>query len=99
MNKEAQVNEIEQAKRDVSIAEAAQRLMENEDFETVFEELFYKDWLLTQGANFHLYDNDTRRRFLEHLSARSIVKTFLYDIIEQGKQAKDFLTTLEKGDD
>jgi phosphoribosylamine-glycine ligase len=71
--------------------------MENEDFNLVFEETFYKDWLLTQGANFHLYDMETRKRFIEQLSARSIVKTLIYDILEQGKQAKEFLASFKDG--
>jgi hypothetical protein len=98
MNNVEQVmqNDIEAARRDIELAEAVQRLMANEDFNLIFEEVFFKDWLLTQGANFHLYDMDTRRRLMEQLGARSIVKTFLYDILDSGRQAKDFLAQAEK---
>ncbi len=91
---QADFQEIERAREDVRYAEAVMRLVENDDFKLIFEDLFYRDWLLTQGANFHLYDMETRKRFLEQLSARSIVKTLLQDIIEEGKNAKDFLANM-----
>jgi hypothetical protein len=95
---QADAIEIERLREDVRLAEAAQRLLENDDFQLIFEKLFYEDWLLTQGANFHLYDMETRKRFLEQLSARSIVKTLMSDVIEQGRQAKDVLNEMENED-
>ena len=99
MVEQVDANEIEAARRDVALAQAVTRLMNNNDFNLVFEETFYKDWLLTQGANFHLYDMETRKRFMEQLAARSVVKTLMYDLLEQGKQAKEFLAQVEKKGD
>ena len=64
-----------------------QRLETNPDFIKIFKEKFFKDYLLTQGYNFSVYNEKSREIVAEHIAARSIVMRFIDDIKEDGRLA------------
>jgi len=70
-------------------ARAMQRLLNNEDFKKLFQEIFIDAYAITNIYNAWTFDDQTRRRFLEKTLARSHFTKFIDDILEDGKIALD----------
>jgi hypothetical protein len=80
----------------VKLAEALQRLQANPDWQLVIDTHFIKDWALTQINNVGAYNQDQRRGYLEQAMARGIFNQEMYDIIEDGRMAKDALNEINQ---
>jgi len=75
----------------VENAQAMTRLLENEDFKKVFQDLYIDAYAITNVYNLWSYDDAGRRRFLEKSMARSYFSRFIDEILEDGRVAKDDL--------
>ena len=67
------------------------RLLNNEDFKSVFEKHYLEDWAITQVQNIAVYRKETREAVMEEMLARSIFSIFCSDVIAKGNIAKDDL--------
>jgi len=70
-------------------AEAMKRLLVNEDFKKLFQEILIDAFAITNVYNIHMYDDQARRRFLEKTMSRSHFTKFIDDILEDGRQATE----------
>ena len=64
-----------------------QRLLANDDFNVLFEEIFIKAWSITNVYNFATYDEATRKRVTEKMIGRSVFTKFIQDVLVQGNSA------------
>jgi len=72
----------------VANAEAMQRLLDNDDFKLLFQDIFVDAFAITNTYNIWSYDDQARRRFLEKTMSRSHFTRFIDEILEDGNQAK-----------
>jgi len=68
-------------------AEKMQRLIAQQDFKDLFQELFVDAYAITNMYNLWSYDDQARRRFLEKSMARSQFTHFIDEVLEEGRQA------------
>ena len=87
------LDSLEQDNRQLQVenAEAMKRLIENDDFKKLFQEIFIDAFAITNTYNMWSYDDQARRRFLEKTLARSHFSNFIENILEDGRQAIDSL--------
>ncbi len=71
----------------IEYAEKLQRLLQNDDFKSLFSELFVEAYAMTNIGNLWAYDDTTRRRFLEKSLSRSHFLHFIDETLEEGRQA------------
>jgi hypothetical protein len=97
---ENQGQELVEAKgyleKQVALAEALQRLQHNPDWKLLIEDVYVRDWALTQINNLAVYNQDQRRGYLEQAMARSVFNQFIYEISEGGKMAKEGLAEIKQ---
>lgn len=74
---------------------AINRLLENEDFKTLFIEGFLKDDLIYLGLNMVNVQSDKRISLQEQLVSRGIVKQYIDGLIVQGIEAKRIIEESE----
>ena len=91
-----QVEALNYLEKQVELAEALQRLRQNKDWQFLIEQVYVRDWALTQIENLAVYNQDQRRGYLEQAMARGIFNQFLYEIEEQGKIAKEAKAEIKK---
>jgi len=82
--------------KQIEIAEALQRLRHNKDWQLLIEQVFIRDWALTQINNLAVYNQDQRRGYLEQAMARGIFNQFLHEVEEGGKMAKEAKAEIKK---
>jgi len=82
---------VEKLENKRELARAMGRLLDNEDFQKVFETRFIEDYALSQMANLASYNQATREHVMEKMIARSVFKTFIDDTIQAGMIAVDQL--------
>ena len=82
---------MEEDNRQIQIdnAEAMNRLIQNDDFKKLFQEIFIDAYAITNVYNMWSYDDNARRRMLEKTLARSHFTHFIDEILEDGRQAID----------
>jgi len=90
---------IASAERAVELAQAVNRLKQNEDFMKVFHQKFIVDWALTQMNLVGTMNMDQRRGYLEQAMARGVFTDFVDDISESGRMAIDALSELKEDRD
>jgi len=71
----------------IEYAEKMQRLLQNDDFKALFSELYVEAYMMTNVGNMWMYDDPTRRRFLEKSLSRSHFLHFIDEILEDGRNA------------
>ncbi|RLA59457.1 MAG: hypothetical protein DRQ78_10605 [Epsilonproteobacteria bacterium] len=79
--------EIDNRQDQINNAEAMQRLVDNDDFKKLFNEIFIEAFAITNTYNFANYDDDTKRRTIEKMAARSHFTNFVEDVLNEGRAA------------
>jgi hypothetical protein len=90
------VEAMDYVDKKIAVAEALQRLMNNPDWQLVIDEVFVKNWALTQINNLAVYNQEQRRGYLEQAMARGVFNQFIYETVEDGKIAKTQKSELQQ---
>ncbi len=85
--KEEVFEEFDNRQIKIDYAEKMQRLLQNDDFKSLFSELFVEAYAMTNVGNLWMYDDPARRRFLEKSLSRSHFLHFIDETLEEGRQA------------
>ncbi len=80
----------------VDYANKMKKLMKNDEFKSLFLELYVDAYVMTNIGNLWMYDDPARRRFVEKSLARSHFLHFVDDTIEEGRQADMSLREAEE---
>lgn len=87
---------VERCNIQIDMSKKMQRLLDNPDFNEIFEEGFIRSWSVTNTYNIAKYDDATRRRVMEGMVARSHFTQFVEQIMADGNLAVDDLATLNE---
>lgn len=93
------LNQLDDREEKVALAEALMRLIDNPDFDKVFNEKFINAFALTNVHNMWMFDDAGRRRFHEKTLARSHFSNFMTVTLEEGRDAAVSLATPDEEDE
>ncbi len=93
------LNQLDDREEKVALAEALMRLINNEDFQKVFDEKFVNAFALTNIHNMWMFDDAGRRRFHEKTLARSHFSNFMTTTLQEGQEAAVSLASPDEDDD
>lgn len=82
-------NELPVDDREMAVenARAMRRLLENDDFTHLFQEIYIEAFAITNAHNSWAYTEETMQRFGEKTKARGHFSKFIDDIITDGENA------------
>lgn len=93
---------IEETKKEVELAEALNRLMQNKDFQLVIRENYLKDYALQLvqllAGQAAIRDESLMKLFQTRLSGIGSLQQWFQSIIAAGENAKEVLSQIEKGE-
>jgi hypothetical protein len=101
MNEFSNAESLEQANRNVELAEATERLFKNKDFKKVIIDLYIRETLITSSLDYASVPESYRNRLLEKIASRGNLNSFLMELVEEGRKAKEFIEYVnqqEKGE-
>lgn len=81
-------NELEDTRQlQVELAEKMKKLLNNEDFKTLFLDGYVEAYVMTSVQNAWMFNGEARVRFVEQTLARSYFTRYIDDIIGEGNEA------------
>jgi hypothetical protein len=83
------------AEKTIEDAQKMQKLMMNEDFNYLFNDIFINSWAITQTHNAGKLKPEQRERVMERMIARGHFSDFCMGIINDGKMAVDNLAQIK----
>jgi len=81
-------NELEDTRQlQVELAEKMKKLLNNEDFKTLFLDGYVEAYAMTSVQNAWMFNGEARVRYVEQILARSYFTRYIDDIINEGNEA------------
>lgn len=71
----------------IELATKMKKMLENEDFKTLFIDGYIEAYALTSLNNAWMFNGEARVRYVEQILARSYFTRYIDDIITQGNEA------------
>ena len=91
-----QNEELEFLNYQIDNGEKLQRLLENNDFVELFQDLYLTSWTETQRSMFAKASPDSRRKITEGLLARSVFDNFIDEIKSDAMEAKNSIVEINE---